>query len=335
MFPSRYALSALYTVRPMTPVGMNATTSFLKHLPVPELLPVQHDDGQDRAELDDDLKALENSVSVEMQQRGSRGSGARSTRRAETRSRLRRCRGDGMHSVEHGLARRCEDEAAISGLAERGRARRENGRSIVTAARARTRRTPRTRATIASSENRVARIGRGERAHRLPARRRSPRISIAACAMPSTSPTGAENAGLAVAHDFGKSADVGADHRHAGRQRLERAQAERLAARRQQKEIGAGQQRRDGIDLAEEEHLVLRRRARRASSSASTRSGPSPTMTSTRRHCLGDAREDAGRRPSRASPGGSSRRASAPSCPRRPARRASTCSATGRRRRDR
>ena len=85
-------------------------------------------------------------------------------------------------------------------------------------------------------------------------RSRSRQNLMAACGHAFDVADGAEGAGLAVAHDFRKPAGVRADHRHARRQRLERAQAERLALRRQQEEIRAGQQRRHRIDLSEEEH---------------------------------------------------------------------------------
>src|SRR6185312_7390535 len=67
----------------------------------------------------------------------------------------------------------------------------------------------------------------------------------------------AEHAGDAVAHDLGEAANPRRDHGHAARERLECAQPERLALTRQQEQIGAGQQRRHHVDLAEEVRVVL------------------------------------------------------------------------------
>ncbi len=68
---------------------------------------------------------------------------------------------------------------------------------------------------------------------------------------------GPERAGDAVTDDLADTADVVRQRRHAGRQRLERAQAERLAVGGQDEQIGRREQRRDGVDAAEEMHGVL------------------------------------------------------------------------------
>ena len=147
---------------------------------------------------------------------------------------------------------------------------------------------------------------RSRRARSARARRRAASVLIACqrsrrraecrsrrAAMPSTSPT-------AQRTPVSPSRTTSAGRRRSmpitgtpRRQRLERAQAERLALRRQQEEVGAGEQRRDRVDLAEEEHVVLRRRARAPPARRSTRSGPSPTMTSTLGISCAHPREDA------------------------------------------
>src|SRR5579872_6255647 len=67
----------------------------------------------------------------------------------------------------------------------------------------------------------------------------------------------AQHTGGAVAHDFGEAADARRDDRHAARERLECAKPERLALTGQQEEVGAREQRRHDVDLAQEVRVVL------------------------------------------------------------------------------
>ena len=102
-------------------------------------------------------------------------------------------------------------------------------------------------------------------------RSRSERISTAAAAIASTSPTRGAHQSRRPSRPRGDRR-LGCQRPARPRERLERAQAERLALRRQQKQVRAREQRRDRIDLAEEVHVVLMPRSR-ASCSASTRRG--------------------------------------------------------------
>ena len=67
----------------------------------------------------------------------------------------------------------------------------------------------------------------------------------------------AQRAGDAVANDLGQSADVRRDDGDAARERFECTQAERLVEAGQQKQLRAREQRRDGVELAEEEDGAL------------------------------------------------------------------------------
>ena len=57
-------------------------------------------------------------------------------------------------------------------------------------------------------------------------------------------------------HDFGKTAGSRADDRHSRCQRFKCAEAKGLLVAGQQKEIGAGQQRRNRVDLSEKHHVL-------------------------------------------------------------------------------
>ena len=61
----------------------------------------------------------------------------------------------------------------------------------------------------------------------------------------------------AGANDLRQSAHIGCHDGYAARERLECAQPERFVETRQQKELGARQQRRHRVELAEEEHRAL------------------------------------------------------------------------------
>ena len=186
-----------------------------------------------------------------------------------------------------------------------------------------------------SSEKRSRASARGERCSSRASGRGRAESRARRAAMPSTSPTAQSDARLAIAHDLGKSAGVGADDRHAGRQRLERAQAERLALR-----WAGGRDRRWRAAAPPSRSCRGRTRrpatpSSRASASASTRSGPSPTMTSTRgisRATRAKIAHDVAHALHRPEVRDVHQHARPP---RRPARRAAACSASDRRRRDR
>ena len=67
----------------------------------------------------------------------------------------------------------------------------------------------------------------------------------------------AQHPGDAVLHHFRQAASVGADHRRAGCEGLERADSERLRVCRQEEQVCRRQERRHLLDLAQEEHAGL------------------------------------------------------------------------------
>ena len=89
-----------------------------------------------------------------------------------------------------------------------------------------------------------------------------------------------EDAVDAVVDHLGQPAGAGRDDGRAAGHRLERRQAERLGLRRQQEEIARLEQRRDASRAGRGSARPSATPSSRASFSASTRSGPSPIMSS-------------------------------------------------------
>ena len=207
------------------------------------LLPVQHHDRQNRAELDDDLEALEKLRSRRVAARDSRESGARSTRSGRnsvTPSTMPR-----MSAWNETTRGRC-GRSVWRGSRGRGRRSLVARRSTVDGrASAYSIERSRTRRRSSSSEKRSRASAAASVLIALPAVAIVEQSAIAASAIASTSPTSQRKPVSPSRTTSGSPPAFEPIDRNAGRERLERAQAERLAARRQQKEVGAGEQRRD------------------------------------------------------------------------------------------
>src|SRR5439155_11329953 len=98
-------------------------------------------------------------------------------------------------------------------------------------------------------------VGRSESTHRCPSRLVAEKLDGCRRHLIDAA-DGAQDSGLAVAHDLREPARLAADHRHAGRERLECAQTEGLARAGQEKKIGACEEWRDRFDLTEEKNAV-------------------------------------------------------------------------------